>query len=287
MNKLMIAALSALSFTAFAQEPANEGPDKGPAPKPMMGECGCEKPGPGPMAERGPMGGERGPMSGERGPMAQNGQLPRGGMNAALPSDPAVMAVLNPRVAKKIGLTEEVQAKIKAEVAKSREANKALQEKTRAAMQRQAELMKAATIDEGAVMGAIDELFELRKEMAKVQTRSVIAVKALLTPEQLQQALEGMKEMREARRGRMNGEGQKDRMHGEGQKGPKHGEGAEKGPKHGEGQKDRMHGEGQKGPKHGEGAEKGPKHGEGHKGPMPKPGKGGEGERPQPPADAE
>ena len=41
---------------------------------------------------------------------------------------------------------------------------------------------------EAAVMAAIDELFDSRKEVSKAQARRSIAVKALLTPEQLEQA---------------------------------------------------------------------------------------------------
>ena len=61
-------------------------------------------------------------------------------------------------------------------------------------------------------MKAIDEVFELRKEMAKEQAKRVIAVKSILTPEQIAKAHEEMKQMFEARgdrgprRGGPNGE---------------------------------------------------------------------------------
>ena len=56
-----------------------------------------------------------------------------------------------------------------------------------------------------AVMSAIDELFDLRKEMAKTQTKRVIAVKALLTSEQLEKAVEELRKVREEKRRGMRG----------------------------------------------------------------------------------
>ena len=58
---------------------------------------------------------------------------------------------------------------------------------------RQVELMKAEKVDEAAVMKAIDEVFELRKQMAKEQVKRVIEIKSILTPEQIAKAREEMK----------------------------------------------------------------------------------------------
>ena len=76
-------------------------------------------------------------------------------------------------------------AKLK-EIRKASEANRGAQKKIREASKKQAELMKAAKIDEAAVMAAIDEVFEARKAMAKAQTKRIIAVKSILTPEQIE-----------------------------------------------------------------------------------------------------
>lgn len=125
--------------------------------------------------------------------------------------DPIVRAVSNPKAAEKLGLTEEQQAKLK-EVNKPNAASRKNQKKVREATMKQLELMKAEKIDEAAVMKAIDEVFELRKEMAKEQAKRVIAVKSILTPEQIAKAHEEMKQMFEARgdrgprRGGPNGE---------------------------------------------------------------------------------
>ena len=198
MKKLMMLAATALACTVMAQEPA-DGPKDGPRHGKM--DRGPQ------MAERGEHG-QRGPqMGGERGPMAggmRGGQMGgmMGGMMGGNPAEAAVMSVLNPKIAEKIGLSEEVRAQIKKIDGDSRAATRELQKKTREAMEKQAKLMSEPTSDEASVMAAIDELFELRKEMAKHQTRRVFAIKALLTSEQLAAATEEMKKFREERRGR-------------------------------------------------------------------------------------
>ena len=168
MKKLMMIGVAALSVAALAQEP--EGPKAGP---------GGERPRLSPVLERGRM-----PM-GERGMTGD---------------DQAITAVMNPQVAEKIGLDDATQLKLKEIDLNLRKTNRELQKKTREAMEKQAKLMKEAKVDEAAVMAAIDELFDLRKEMAKAQTKRVLAVKALLKPEQLEQAVEEMRKVREERR---------------------------------------------------------------------------------------
>lgn len=200
MKSLIIVAVAALSCVAFA----DGGPEGGARPE----------------------GGRRGfgPREGGMGPMM-------GGM------DPIVRMVSNPEVADKIGLSDEQKAKLK-ELKGDREANRAAQEKVRAATMKQLDLMKADKVDEAAVMAAIDEVFELRKAMAKEQAKRVIAVKSVLTPEQVAKAHEEMKKMFESRgdRGpRREGKGPREfkspRKGPHGEKGPK--EGPKDGPKEG------------------------------------------------------
>lgn len=121
-----------------------------------------------------------------------------GGMNPGMGMNPIVGMVSNPKMAEKLGLTEEQKAKLK-ELRENRKEDRDLQEKARAATMKQFELMKAENIDEAAVMAAIDEVFELRKKMAKEQVKRVIAVKSILTPEQIKKAHEEMRARREAR----------------------------------------------------------------------------------------
>lgn len=128
-------------------------------------------------------------------PMDREPMAVRGGA----PTDPIVHIVMNPRVAEKIGLSDEQKAKLK-ELQPKRGENKALNEKIAAGMKRQMELLNADQIDEAAVMAAIDEVFEAKKEIAKAQTKRLIAVKAVLTPEQIKAAHEAIREMRPQQR---------------------------------------------------------------------------------------
>ena len=186
MKSLIIVAVAALSCVAFA----DGGPEGGARPEGGRGGFG--------------------PREGGMGPMM-------GGM------DPIVRMVSNPAVAEKIGLSDEQKAKLN-ELKGDKEANRAAQDKVRAATMKQLDLMKAEKIDEGAVMAAIDEVFELRKAMAKEQAKRVIAVKSVLTPEQVKKAHEEMKKMFEARGDRGP------RREG---KGPREFKGPRKGPKEG------------------------------------------------------
>lgn len=181
MKKLIVMAVAMAAAVALAQAPAGQGP-KG------HGARG----GRGPMAERG------------RGPMMPREMMPMGGAM----HDPVVAAVMNPRVAEAIGLSDEQKARL-AEFKTKRGENREINEKIRLGMQRQMELLKAEPVDEAAVMAAIDEVFEARKEVAKAQTRRLIAVRAILTPEQIAKAREELAKGRQgARRPPMRGEGE-------------------------------------------------------------------------------
>ena len=166
MKKLMFAMVAALSFAVMAQDA--EGPKPGPKDGVRRG-----------MRDRAAM-------------------LQRAGFGEMM-GDPSVMAVMNPKIAEKIGLSADVREQIKKLDADNREQVRGLQAKTRAAVEKQAGLMKADKIDEAAVMTAIDELFECRKEMAKLQTKRLIGVKSMLTKEQISKAAEAMKEMKAMR----------------------------------------------------------------------------------------
>ena len=139
-----------------------------------------------------------GPEGGQRPEGPHRGFGPRDGFGPMMGGDPIVRMVSNPAVAEKIGLSDEQKAKLK-DLKSASESNREAQKKVREATMKQVELMKAEKIDEAAVMAAIDEVFELRKAMAKDQAKRVIAVKSILTPEQVAKAHEEMKKMFEAR----------------------------------------------------------------------------------------
>jgi Spy/CpxP family protein refolding chaperone len=195
MKKLIMTAVAAMCCVALAQGPEGEGAGKEGRPEgPRMGE-------------------RRGPG------MRQGGMTP-----AMMPGmgDPLLRAVSNPKVAENLGLSEEQKAKIK-ELSASGKSNREAQKKVREATTKQLELMKADKIDEAAVMAAIDEVFDLRKQMAKDQAKRVIDVKSILTPEQIAKAHEEMKKIFESRgdRGPRQG-GAPGARRGRGPKGGKH-----------------------------------------------------------------
>ena len=128
---------------------------------------------------------------------------PDGGGFGGQNRDPIIRMVSNPKVAEKIGLSGEQQAKV-AELAKRQPGDgRENQKKLRAARERQAELLKAEQIDEAAVMAAIDEVYEISKTIEKEQVKKTIAVRALLTPEQFRQLDSCSQEIREMRRAEM------------------------------------------------------------------------------------
>lgn len=99
--------------------------------------------------------------------------------------EPVVRAALNPKLAEKLGITEEQSAKLKA-LKVEMSGMKELSEKVRNGMVCQAALLKAKSVDEAAVMAVIDDIWAARKEIAKRQTKRIIAVKSILTPEQIE-----------------------------------------------------------------------------------------------------
>lgn len=119
------------------------------------------------------------------------------------------------RVAQDLGLTD-TQTKELKEIASSGEQDvRDTAQKLEAAGMRQAELMKAETLDEAALMKAVEETGELRTRMAKLRVKQMIAAHKTLTPEQrtklrdlLKQRMEQLRERwqqgggRETRQGR-------------------------------------------------------------------------------------
>ena len=130
-----------------------------------------------------------------REPAAEGAARPRGGRMAMVggPSiEPVLRAAMNPKLAEKASITEEQVAKLKV-IADEKGALKTLHEKVRKGTDRQVELLKAEKIDEAAVMAAIDETWDAKKEVAKYQTKRLIAVKSILSAEQIEKIRETLK----------------------------------------------------------------------------------------------
>lgn len=131
-------------------------------------------------------------------------------MGEGFSADPIARMVSNPKFVEKLGLTEEQKAKLDELNKSQREGMKENRAKMGEAMKRQMALMTAEKVDEAAVMASIDEVFALRCAMAKDQVKRVIAVKAILTPEQIKKANEIKGEFRD-RGGRHPEAGEKGR----------------------------------------------------------------------------
>lgn len=134
-------------------------------------------------------------------PAAEGTTCPRGGrkMMTAGPSiEPVLRAAMNPKIAEKAAITEEQIAKLKALVDK-KGALKPLHEKVRKGTERQVELLKAEKIDEAAVMAALDEAWDAKKEIARYQTKRLIAVKSILSAEQIEKIRDALKAKRDGR----------------------------------------------------------------------------------------
>lgn len=118
-------------------------------------------------------------------------------MGEGVVADPIARMVSNPRFAEKLNLTEEQKTKLEELNKTQREGMKEKRIKMSEAMKRQMDLMNAEKIDESKVMASIDEVFALRCAMAKDQVKRVIAVKNILTPEQIKKANEIKAEFRD------------------------------------------------------------------------------------------
>jgi Spy/CpxP family protein refolding chaperone len=93
-------------------------------------------------------------------------------------------AIKSQEVVEKLGITAEQIEKLK-KVGKNKDEFKALEEKMRAADEKQFALFLSDNVDEVAVMMVIDEMSEVKKEIAKAKARELLSIKSVLTPEQL------------------------------------------------------------------------------------------------------
>ena len=134
-------------------------------------------------------------------PAAEGAARPRSGraaMGGGQSIEPVLRAAVNPKIAEKVAITEEQVEKLKA-LAGEKDTLKALHEKVRKGMESQVELLKAEKIDEAAVMAAIDEAWDAKKEVAKFQTKRLIAVKSILSAEQIEKIRDALKARRDGR----------------------------------------------------------------------------------------
>jgi len=142
-----------------------------------------------------------------------------------------------PETAAKIGLPEEKAQALAATFADLDAQLKAANAKLPAAFEKQAKALEADPVDEAAALAAVNEVWDLRREVAVLQTRKVIAIRAALSAEQIAKARELLREewgrFGERRGGEGRGPGSEMRR-GPGGRGPG-GPGGRRGPKGGPG----------------------------------------------------
>jgi len=102
-----------------------------------------------------------------------------------------------PRVAEMLGLTDEQKAELKEIDARFEGTLTELRQKQEAATRKQAEALRDAEASEEAVLKAVEELWAVRTEQAKVQVRKLLAVRAKLTAEQLAKVRQASPETRQ------------------------------------------------------------------------------------------
>lgn len=113
----------------------------------------------------------------------------------------------NPRMAEKLGLTEDQIAQMRTAAEGAKAQRETLMNQMKEAGKAQAEAMTAENIDENDVMSKVEEIGRIRTEMAKQQTRQLMAIQKILTPEQRARIKEHMQKMRDGERPGPGGEG--------------------------------------------------------------------------------
>lgn len=147
-----------------------------------------------------------------RGPGNRQGMGGQGGQRKPPMEMMIGKLIQNPEAAEKLGLTEEQISKIKNGTEEIRTGMQELTEKMRSAAEEQVKLLQGDTIDEAALMAAVEKTGAIRTEIAKLKIRGLILVKTTLTPEQVQkikQFIHHRRQQMNERRGRgpRDGEG--------------------------------------------------------------------------------
>ena len=138
--------------------------------------------GPGPRRD-GPGPRRDGPEGRRDGPGFRRPEMAEGGRFGLL-----VPLLRQPDTAAKIGLSEEKAAELAQTFAEIQEQLRAARDKMPEAMKHQTEALEAAEIDEEAVLAAAGEVWDLRREVALLQTRQIVAIRKTLTADQLAKA---------------------------------------------------------------------------------------------------
>jgi Spy/CpxP family protein refolding chaperone len=210
--------------------PASAQEESAPPPPPAEPAAAAEEPAPPPPGAEAEPGGEGRRRERPR----RSGFAPRhdgpGGAGRGAPGMHEggslgflVPLLQKPETAAKIGLTEEKAQALAASFADLDAQLKAVNGKLPEAFKRQADALEAATPDEAAVLAAVNEVWDLRREVALLQTRKVLAIRSALDAEQIEKARALLREEWRERRGDGMRRGPGDRGGPGGRRGPKPG----------------------------------------------------------------
>jgi Spy/CpxP family protein refolding chaperone len=118
-------------------------------------------------------------------------------MNPVDMQDAIVSRILNsPEVAERLGLTQEQISTIKASLDELSAEQKKLTSELEASGVEQAKLLTADSVDETALMAAVDKSSKIRGDLAKLRIKRLLIVKKALTVEQIQKVKDLVQERR-------------------------------------------------------------------------------------------
>jgi Spy/CpxP family protein refolding chaperone len=122
--------------------------------------------------------------------LMQQGMGGDGGLQDALMGK----ILTNPKMAEKIGLSEDQINTLKSSAESMKKEQEELEKQLKNFGLEQAKLMTAKTVDEEALFSAIEKTGKIRTDLAKVRIKHTLLVKKTLTPEQLEKLKELVKE---------------------------------------------------------------------------------------------
>jgi len=103
----------------------------------------------------------------------------------------------HPEIAEKIGLTEEQIKILKDSMYEMKKQEIQLEAEKKLAVMEQTKLLMESTIDEEAVMAAVEKTSKITTELVKLKVKQLLLVKKTLTPEDIKKIKELMQERRE------------------------------------------------------------------------------------------
>lgn len=182
---VMVVVAAVAVTQAFAQE----------TDRPPMEQVGREGP------RMRPAGPQRGGMFEGREGRSGGPRVGSGGGEEAL----LARILTNPKVAETLGLSQEQIKTLQEKLTAVRKEIATLQVDLDNASMEQARLLTATqTVDEAAVMTAIEKAGEIRTKIAKLMVQQLLAVKKTLTPAQIEKARDLRREFQEKNRERLS-----------------------------------------------------------------------------------